>query len=415
MSLNKQKQLTSIWDILKECIGKNNVTESVLQQHREAYLCSITSLWNLHGKEEEAAYKGLPKKFRIIDKDKDQIPFSASGVFTGKQIENALREIFNEHREVKKIFIIDLLKEYHCFIENQDNEMPLSFRAENNVVNYGLPFAEVENLEKIIFEVLNEKNETEDIMFADHFEKDEGAIKDKPEQIIVRKNAKFYTERELIGGLSFDCELSYQRFPCMDHRSPSYEVLISFASFIQNEFNPETDWLHIHCNGGKGRSTSFSLFFDMLMRLQKGSLDTITFPKLLQIHKDSGGRDLNIQKTDDWKQEYAVQRYSVLKSLYKNLIKIQDYGLKDVFSTALTIILLKEQGNLEKQSFKSIVKNSGKLVTKKIDGDLDLYLKLYKFYNEYCGQANYYEEEFDVDDVIDQFECYTTSEVSIVI
>ncbi len=204
----------------------------------------------------------------------------------------------------------------------------------------------------------------------------------------------------------------------MDHQSPSYEVLISFASFIQNEFNPETDWLHIHCNGGKGRSTSFSLFFDMLMRLQKGSLDTITFPELLQIHKDSGGKDLNIQKIDDWKQEYIVQRYSVLKSLYKNLIKIQDYGLKDVFSTALTIILLKEQGNLEKQSFESIVKNSGQVVTKKIDGDLDLHLKLLKFYNDYCDSEycqNYYDEEFDLDDVIDQFECHTTSEISIAV
>ncbi len=387
-----KKPLTKIFEILRILVSKNILKD--LSEHLDASLCSPGNLWN--NSEKDSIVKGLPQKFRIV---KDcNIPFSASGIFTSKQAGNAIKTITNYHEGIKRIFFIDLLKEYHCFIDRAGNHFPLSFRAEKNAVNYGVPYRNIEKLEKIIFETLSQRSQTVGIKFASWFITHEGAIKEIF-QSIIKKNINFYTERDLIKKLSdsYECELLYKRLPCMDHMSPTHQSVVSFASFIQNEFNPETDWLHIHCHGGSGRSTSFSVLFDMFMRIQDGDLQKISFLELIQTHKDSGGKDLNPDTTQydaskDWKSGFAKERYAALENIYKNLIIIENYGLKSVFSTALTIMLLKQEHPLHIKLLEDIINDSGNSVIEKINTDLQLYNKLSDFYNEYYDSEHVYKQ-----------------------
>lgn len=324
-------------------------------RHLEAYLCSSKYLWN-NGSLMESTVSGLPLKFRIIKSD--GIKHSASGIFCAEQMRNALYEIKIVNKNIEKVVVVDLLKEYHGFVNYNNNGIPVTLRAHHNTVNFGVNYYDVENFEQEIFKAINEEHKTK-LNIVCNFESKEGGIA-TVEQLLRIHTKGIVVEREMLEKIGIPgVKTSYLRLPCVDHSSPPYEAIATFAAFVQNEFDSKTDWLHIHCHGGKGRSTSFSLLFDMFMRLKNDELHKISFTKLLNFHVESGGKDLKTQKSVDdsqygllsylsrifggskatkaeksveWKQEMAEMRYDLLQRIYENLLTIQKYGLKNIFS-----------------------------------------------------------------------------------
>src|SRR5262249_8189956 len=57
------------------------------------------------------------------------------------------------------------------------------------------------------------------------------------------------------------CPVSYHRLPVTDH-CPPFEMLEPFITLF-TQIDPAKDWVHFHCHGGDGRTTTFLALYDM--------------------------------------------------------------------------------------------------------------------------------------------------------
>lgn len=104
----------------------------------------------------------------------------------------------------------------------------------------------------------------------------------------------------------------YLRLRIVDHAPPSMETLTSFINFV-NSLPPDA-WLHIHCRGGAGRTTTFLTLYDILRNGKNVALETILERQLLL-----GGTDLtNTTKDREWKNPLALERLLFIQNFYKN-------------------------------------------------------------------------------------------------
>ncbi len=298
-----------------DCVKLSSIM-SIDTCHREAYLCSMTKLWNEDGLKPSTKY-GLPINFRVLQDECLPVSFSSSGIFSQQQLENAIAKVTDENPHIKRVIIVDLLKEYHGFIDS----IPTTFRAYHNAVNYGVKYDQIQESENVLFDTLKE-HYGDAIRIISRFSKDESAVGDIKQIVTLTPTPdSILTEEKLVEAISSslnkNVEIVSRRFPCADHSPPSNEAITSFIYFVQNEVNPETDWIHIHCHGGKGRSTTFSIMFDIMMRMKYNTLSQTSFPDMVKMHKQLGG--INVAKAamrNDWKQELAKQRYDVIKKFY---------------------------------------------------------------------------------------------------
>ncbi len=313
--------------------------------HSDGVICSSKHLWNEEGLKAEGE-SGLPIRFRVIYNSLS--PFSSSGIFTKQQLNNAFHKIKSDNPWIKTIYHIDLIKEIHGFIKYANNAVSFSIRSPKNIVNFKLPDHLVEDDEKEIITKLNEKF-PQGVKIVSRFSTKEGDVDEIYQTVQIKNKNGFISEKEMIETIKMNgVKLEYIRIPSIDHHPISPQTIVKFTSFIQNKFNPETDWLHIHCHGGKGRSTSISIIFDMLQKLEKSTLSEISFKELIKFHKDSGGKDLTPKDTDsEWKKHHAEIRYNNLEKVYHLLNKIDEYGLKPIYSVALEACLLHDKIALE--------------------------------------------------------------------
>lgn len=363
-------------------MNKNNKEQEIIKlsdiididgRHIDGNLCSTKHIWNKNGLKDEAKI-GLPINFRVIENDINS--FSASGIFTKLQLKNAAKHIKDTYPQVEKIHIIDLMKEYHGFIDYGQNAIPFSFRAPHNTVNFGVVYKDVERCEDNIFNKMREKFSDKSIDLISLFSSNQGAVDNIYQTVKLHKYKSILTEHDLTRGEN----MVYHRLPSIDHSPPSYSGIIDLAKFTQNEFDTKSDWIHIHCHGGKGRSTSFSILFDMFMRLENSTLDSISFTDLLKFHIDSGGINISATPNESWKQDLAVERYHVLNKIYNLLLAVDKYGLKDVYSVALNIFFLHKTNEIDNTTFSSIIRDSGENVQNIVCSDRGLEAKLYSLY-----------------------------------
>jgi hypothetical protein len=255
-------------------------------------------------------------------------------------------------------------------------------------VNFGVVYKDVARCEDDIFNKMREKFSGKSIDLISLFSSNQGAVGNIYQTVKIHKHKSILTEYDLIR----DENMVYHRLPSIDYSSPSYNGIINLAKFTQNDFNPKSDWIHIHCHGGKGRSTSFSMLFDMFMRLENSTLGSISFTDLLKFHTDSGGKNLSETPHESWKQELAVERYDVLNKIYNLLLAVDKYRLKDVYSVALNIFFLHKTHEIDNRTFSSIILDSGESVQEKICSDRGLEAKLYSLYlNPDVLEINHYE------------------------
>lgn len=372
---------------LKKKVTKFSDIVTIDGNHTEGYLCSKKTLWDKDGLTNIAKY-GLPLQFRVID---SLYNFSASAIFTKNQLENACRKIKMENINVKKIYIVDLLREYHGLIDYGQNALPFAFRGLHNVVNSGVAYNEVEKYEaSVLLPTMNDKfiRKIPSFTLASKFTTIEGQVENVYQVVEVKNNAEhinFLTEKEVVQRIKInDCDLSYKRLPCKDYRALAGEAVLELASFFQNEFNPHTDWIHVHCQGGKGRATSASVILDMFMRLSNETLHETPFAKLLHFQAQQGGKNLELNgNIVQWKTELSIARYKFLNDIYNFLLKVEGAGLKDVFSVALAIYFAKDQPS--QHTIEQAIAASGKVTRALICADESMKTKLLQLdYNKSC-------------------------------
>lgn len=109
--------------------------------------------------------------------------------------------------------------------------------------------------------------------------------------------------------------IRYYRLPVADHQRPSDNVVNGFISMILREqrLSDGAAFFHVHCKGGKGRTTTFLLLLDMLLNATQ-----LSFDQVMARHKIHGITDLEDTEKEGqkWKAMYALERLNFLSQFY---------------------------------------------------------------------------------------------------
>lgn len=222
--------------------------------------------------------------------DLKNLKISGSGQFSSI----SLIELVNKIRKLHHgdIAIVDLRSESHGYLNDQA-VCPWSVRSWCN-------------LGKSTETILSEENEVLH-SFVGRDVYIHQTSKDSTSWNIVSA----YTEQELCRTNG----LLYKRFPTLDYVFPSDNIIEEFVNYVKS-INPNT-WLHFHCKLGKGRTTLFMCFYDM-MRNPHLSLKDIIYRQYL-----IGGPSASFlfndgsKETIDWKKEFVIEKTTLTAVFYE--------------------------------------------------------------------------------------------------
>lgn len=171
----------------------------------------------------------------------DNLRFSASEQFS----QNGFIEIMMGLSK-QRLIIVDLRREHHGFVNgyavawyltNQINGGPYEY-------NVGLSSEEIE---------AGELGLLSDLLKAGSFI---GRKNDNTEEIISVES--YSNEREIVE----QAGAKYIRIPVLDHTRPLDPHVDEIVNLVKDL--PADSWLHLHCAGGKGRTTTISCMIDMM-------------------------------------------------------------------------------------------------------------------------------------------------------
>jgi hypothetical protein len=250
----------------------------------------------------------IPRNLRTVQKVKaipsssnlqnlDGLRASGSGQFSEKT--------FNEMTKVlpiqfQQLIVLDLRQESHGFI----NGNPVSWTDGN--YNYG-------NLNKTRFEI--ESDECLRLRLAMQEKRIIINPSEDPSKIIVDT---IKTERELVESVG----AIYIRLPVTDHNRPTNDVIDQFIELVKSL--PSDQWLHVHCKGGKGRTTTFLTLLDIMKNAHQASLNDILARQQL-----IGGSNLTneVRRQVGEKKRAAEARIELIEGFYLYCKQNPDFQL----------------------------------------------------------------------------------------
>ena len=144
---------------------------------------------------------------------------------------------------------MDLRQETHAII---NNEYPVTSMLPNDWANVEKTHDEVLADEGDLISNLSKENEITLMRYSD--------IKKNvvPPHSVTLRNPAALSERGMVESTG----AAYVRFTITDHLRPCSEDIDHFVTVVQNM--PDNAWLHVHCKGGKGRTTTAMVMYDML-------------------------------------------------------------------------------------------------------------------------------------------------------
>lgn len=182
-------------------------------------------------------------------------PLRASGShqLDAAMLTSVVDRIANDGPELHRILIVDLRQESHAFVDGR----AVSWCADRDWSNVGQPPAWIARDEQCQLEKLAAAPET--IIFAVRKGVDgEIQIVGTAPLHVVRAE----TEEMVVARLQSRFELSYFRLHVTDHCAPEDDAVRTFLQLLGNV--APTTWVHFHCHGGDGRTTTFLTMYDML-------------------------------------------------------------------------------------------------------------------------------------------------------
>lgn len=125
------------------------------------------------------------------------------------------------------------------------------------------------------------------------------------------------TERDVVEGIGS----TYIRLPVTDHNRPTNQAVDQFIALITNL--PQDRWVHFHCRGGKGRTSTFLTLYDIVKNSQNVALDEI-----LARQKFIGGYDLNyVQRGDSERSRAYHERLEFVQKFYLYCRQVPDFQI----------------------------------------------------------------------------------------
>ena len=229
---------------------------------------SAEGIWRLDG---DLKYE-LPRNFRVID----NLKMSASG----QPSTSSLLLLYNELRQKTdgNIYIVDLREESHGFA----NGFPVSYYTEKNLANFFKPRNQIEDIE---IEQLTDMLDRQ-IDFLPLGNEDKKLF--KPVNVLVKNVETEHQKADEIGFI-------YVRFPVTDMFFPQPEIVEQFMNFVANL--KENDWVHFHCQAGRGRTTTFMVMYEILKNPEKslGEICARYETNLIERKVDNGNHDYYIE------------------------------------------------------------------------------------------------------------------------
>jgi protein-tyrosine phosphatase len=239
----------------------------------------------------------LPKNFRTT-KDKinsekagdvnlagmSDLNISGSGALSEKGL-----AMIKEKIGSKSIIDVDLRQEDHGFV----NGMGISWFGENDQANKGISRDQI---------IADEKNKLNGISKDKHVVFDK-LPKGKSINTISEINnpESVQTEEELAKSLG----MNYLRITVTDHEKPLDDQVDLFVGLVKNL--QQDTWLHFHCRGGAGRTTTFMAMYDMMHNAKN-----VSFEDIMKRQTLIGGSDL--LKGED--QDESQDRSNFMEEFY---------------------------------------------------------------------------------------------------
>lgn len=183
-----------------------------------------------------------------------ELTVSGSAQFT----EEGLKALKEKYQKLS-LMIVDLRRESHGFVDT----LPISWMLwDNNWSNMGWSIEQIgEDEEKKLAVLRHEKT-----IVLTRVTRVAGKKERSPMPVTV---TSAYTESNLCAREG----LGYMRIPVTDHQAPEEAQINQVITLYKTK--PPSSWIHFHCKAGRGRTTVFLTFWDMLTNAKKDSFDTI--------------------------------------------------------------------------------------------------------------------------------------------
>ena len=289
------------------------------------------------GKEVTPGKKKDQTNFRDAMKLPDH-PYRASGShqLNAQTLADILKsEVVDKHNP-STIYLVDLREETHGFLDDK----AVSWYADNDFANVcqsvdWIMMDEADRF-KTLLALKNLKppktpQTTTKVFTLDMKGPDNrGQQRVTPTSYVERSVGTAETEETVANGLQakIGCRVIYLRIPVTDHCAPT-EAALGKLRDLRKEATPSkgvapswpSPWVHFHCHGGDGRTTTFLALYDMLC--WKASLRPGETPPTTE---DFAGRQRKLfdyslipDPEQKWKYQLANVRWRVITKFHTDL------------------------------------------------------------------------------------------------
>lgn len=154
---------------------------------------------------------------------------------------------------------VDLRQETHGYI----NGGSVTLMIKHDWINHGKTHAQVLRAEKKWLNQLKQHKTLQHVLTSAQFKAQEFS---QGKTISVQQ---IQSEKELVAKLG----MRYLRLTVTDHLAPDDQEVDRFVEWVRHL--PAHTWVHFHCRGGSGRTTTFMAMYDMLHNANRVSLADI--------------------------------------------------------------------------------------------------------------------------------------------
>lgn len=161
--------------------------------------------------------------------------------------------------DAQKVIVVDLRQESHGYLNGRAITLVNSY----NWINLGKTNTQSALDQESWLAALRGKKIVAGVLTVPQYVAKEYS-QGKSMVVSTIKNEEYYINKK-----GFD----YYRIFISDHRAPLDSEVDALVALIKN--NPEDTWYHVHCRGGKGRTTTFFAMYDMLKNADKVSFEEI--------------------------------------------------------------------------------------------------------------------------------------------
>jgi hypothetical protein len=276
---------------------------------------SITAVLDAPGS--DVTTSPLPRMFRscLDPLKKDPKPPSVKGLKdinasgSSQYSKSQIIAVLNSGRTRKPMMVVDLRQESHGFLQLRtplygESTIAVGWFVERDWLNVGrgLPSIELDQRQR-----LSQAARTPALTVTWILTKtaEDGICTATPQ--VVHPVEPAITEQQVVEGLG----LTYLRLPTTDHVRPRDSEVDEFVR-IAAKLTRDT-WLHFHCRGGDGRTTTFLVMHDTMCNAPAVAVDDIVRRQYLV-----GGANLDKPASPaSYAYPFAIERRTFVRDFYR--------------------------------------------------------------------------------------------------